>query len=179
MSGRPPAPGEAEVVVLMGVCGCGKSTVGALLAERAGGVFLDGDAFHPPENVAKMAEGTPLGDADRAGWLAAIRDAADAHPGPWPLWIGCSALKRRYRETLRGGARGKAVRFVHLDGSKELLEKRMGAREGHFMKAGMLESQRRDLEPLGEDEAGFRIDIAPGPGVLAEQIAARLGIDPG
>ena len=160
--------------ILMGVCGCGKSTLGAMLAERSGGAFLDGDPFHPAASVAKMSKGDPLDDADREGWLMAIRDAVDAHAGPWPLFIGCSALKRKYRDLLRGGERGPGVRFVHLSGSRELLDARMAAREGHFMKAGMLDSQFADLEELGGDEPGFAVDITPSPEDIVALIADRL-----
>ena len=158
----------------MGVCGCGKSTIGALLAERCDGAFLDGDAYHPPENVEKMSAGHPLDDADREGWLLAIRDAIDAHGAPWPLFFGCSALKRRYRDLLRGGGRGAEVSFIHLAGSRELLDARMAARQGHFMKARMLDSQFADLEALQEDEPGFAVDIAPSPERIVDAIATRL-----
>ena len=94
----------------MGVCGCGKSTIGAMLAERTGGAYLDRDDFHPAENKAKMGKGTPLNDGDREDWLSAIRDAVDAHVGPWPLFFGCSALKRKYREALKSGERGAGER---------------------------------------------------------------------
>lgn len=158
----------------MGVCGCGKSTVGTMLADQTGGRYLDGDDFHPPENKAKMGKGIPLDDADREGWLAAIRDAIDAHPGPWPLSIGCSALKRKYREVLRGGSRGASVQFIHLTGARELLEQRMQAREGHYMKAGMLDSQLAALEQLETDEPGFAIDVRPSPQAIVTEILARL-----
>ncbi len=161
----------------MGVCGCGKSTIGRMLEEATGGTFIDGDRFHPEQNVAKMSEGTPLDDNDREGWLVAIRAAADQHPGPWPLLIGCSALKRKYRDLLRGGEHGACVYFVHLSGSPSLIKGRMEQRADHFMKAGMLESQFADLETLGNDEAGFTVDINPAPGEIVQQIRDRLAVN--
>ena len=161
-------------MLLMGVCGCGKSTIGTMLAEATGGTFIDGDRFHPEQNVAKMSMGTPLDDHDREGWLVAIRSAADQHPGPWPLLIGCSALKRKYRDLLRGGERGACVYFIHLSGSPSLIKERMEQRAGHFMKAGMLESQFTDLESLAKDEAGSTVDITPSPGEIVQQIRAWL-----
>lgn len=158
----------------MGVCGCGKTTIGGMLAEATGGMFIDGDGFHPERNVAKMSAGTPLDDDDRTGWLVAIRAAADQHPGPWPLLIGCSSLKRKYRDLLRGGERGACVYFVHLSGTPSLIKERMEQRRGHFMKAGMLESQFADLEDLESDEAGFTVDITPDPGEIVQQIRGRL-----
>lgn len=156
--------------ILMGVCGCGKSTIGAMLAERSRGAFLDGDAYHPQANVDKMAAGEPLDDNDRAGWLEAIATAIDTHEGPWPLFFACSALKRKYRDTLRSGERGDGVSVVHLSGTRELLEARMSAREGHFMKARMLDSQFADLEELEADEAGFVADIARAPEEIVMEI---------
>ena len=158
----------------MGVCGCGKSTVGALLAQRTGGTYLDGDHFHPPENKRKMGSGVPLDDGDREGWLTAIRDAVDTHSGSWPLFFGCSALKRKYRDLLRSGELGGRVQFIHLVGRRELLEERMLAREGHYMKVGMLESQFADLEPLGEGEVGFDVDVSERPAEIADRVLAQI-----
>jgi gluconokinase len=168
---------EAKIFFLMGVCGCGKSTIGGMLAEETGGTFIDGDPFHPEQNVAKMSEGIPLDDNDREGWLVAIRSAADQHPGPWPLLIGCSALKRKYRDLLRGGKRGAGVYFIHLSGSPSLIKERMGNRAGHFMKAGMIESQFADLEALAGDETGFTVDITPSPEEIVQQIRTRLELN--
>lgn len=145
-----------------------------MLAQGAGGTFLDGDRFHPPQNVTKMANGAPLDDDDRDGWLLAIRAAADQHPGPWPLFMGCSTLKRKYRDLLRGGERGAGVHFIHLAGTPSLIAGRMETRAGHFMKAGMLDSQFADLEALENDEAGFTVDITPSPEEIVQQIRARL-----
>ena len=158
----------------MGVCGCGKTTVGELLATHAGGIFIDGDSLHPPENVAKMSTGSPLDDDDRAGWLAAIRTKADEHPGPWPLLIACSALKRKYRDLLCQGKRGEKFYFIHLSGSPSLIKERMENRTDHFMKAGMLKSQFSDLETLGEDEQGFTVDISPPPKEVVSKIRSLM-----
>jgi carbohydrate kinase (thermoresistant glucokinase family) len=156
-------------VVVMGVAGSGKSTVGALLAERIGAPFLDADSLHPEANVAKMSAGTPLDDDDRAPWLAAV---AASFVGETPLVIACSALKRSYRDLIRAGA-PDAV-FVHLHGTPELLAERLGARSAHFMPAALLESQLATLEPLGADEGGFALDLAASPERLVEQASARL-----
>ena len=148
-------PGIRRIVV-MGVSGCGKSTVAAALAARAGLRFLDGDSLHSPSNVAKMAAGTPLVDADRWPWLdavgAALADAAE--PG---LVVACSALKRAYRDRLRAAAPGTL--FAHLDGDADLLAQRLRARIEHFMPVAMLTSQLATLERLAPDECGVVIDI--------------------
>lgn len=154
----------------MGVSGCGKSAVGAQLAAALDAPFLEGDAFHPPENVARMAAGIALTDTDRAPWLLELagRIGAAARAGT-PLVVSCSALKRRYRDVLRSGDPGLV--FVHLAGDAALLAARMGQRPGHFMPVSLLESQLRDLEPLGPDENGIVLDIAD---PLAAQVAALL-----
>ncbi|MDO5863162.1 MULTISPECIES: gluconokinase, GntK/IdnK-type [Paenarthrobacter] len=147
--------GKATHVVVMGVAGCGKSTVGAALAERLGAEFLDGDSLHPQANIDKMAAGTPLNDADRAPWLAEIGrrfSTSDA-----PLVIACSALKRAYRDIIREG--DPTVAFVHLHGTRELLGERMNNRPGHFMPTSLLDSQLATLEHLQSDEDGVMVDI--------------------
>ncbi|QQQ64044.1 gluconokinase [Paenarthrobacter ureafaciens] len=139
----------------MGVAGCGKSTVRAALAERLGAEFLDGDSLHPQANIDKMAAGIPLNDADRAPWLAEIGrrfSTSDA-----PLVIACSALKRAYRDIIREGDPG--VTFVHLHGTRELLNERMNNRPGHFMPTSLLDSQLATLEHLQADELGSVVDI--------------------
>jgi len=158
----------------MGVCGCGKTTVGELLATQTGGIFIDGDSLHPPENVAKMSTGSPLNDDDRAGWLAVIRTKAAEHPGPWPLLIACSALKRKYRDLLCQGKRGEKFYFIHLSGSTSLIKERMEKRTDHFMKAGMLKSQFSDLETLGEDEQGCTVDITSSPEEVVRKIQSSM-----
>ena len=144
--------------VVMGVSGCGKSTVGMALAQRLGVEFVEGDQFHPAANVAKMSAGLPLDDGDRAGWLLAlqaqVRQAVAQGTG---LVLSCSSLKRRYRDVLRAG--DPLLRFAHLDGPRELIAARMQARPGHYMPPSLLDSQCRDLEPLQSDEAGVTLPI--------------------
>jgi gluconokinase len=155
--------------VVMGVSGCGKSTVGQALATANAVGFVEGDQFHPPANVAKMSAGVALNDDDRAEWLltlqAQIRAARERGEG---LVISCSALKRRYRDLLREG--DTALRFAHLNGPKELIAARMQARVGHYMPTSLLDSQFRDLEPLQADEAGITLDIRIPPDDLVTQI---------
>ncbi|MBB2683852.1 UNVERIFIED_ORG: gluconokinase [Rhizobium etli] len=134
-------------VVVMGVSGCGKSSVGEGIAARNGVRFVEGDQLHPARNVEKMAKGIPLTDADRLPWLdrigVEIKAAQDASQG---LVISCSALKRTYRDRLRQAAGGRLA-FVFLEGSRDLLLSRMQARQGHFMPASLLDSQLQTLEP--------------------------------
>lgn len=132
--------------VIMGVSGCGKSTVGQALADALNCPFYDGDDFHPPENVAKMAGGTPLNDDDRAPWLAVLHDLLLAHAEKGETAVlACSALKKKYRDQLRHGNDG--LHFVYLEGSQALIWERMQARQAHYMKADMLQSQFDALEP--------------------------------
>lgn len=162
-----------EHVVVMGVAGSGKTTIAALLAARLGVEYAEADRFHSDANIAKMSAGTPLTDADRAPWLAAIRDwlSAEADAGR-PGVVTCSALKRAYRDELRT-ARGR-VRFVHLTGSPELLAERMAHRSGHFMPTSLLPSQLATLEPLAHDEDGVTVDVAASPEEIADSVLARL-----
>ena len=147
-------------IVVMGVSGCGKSSVGIALAEALGARFIDGDDLHPEANKAKMSAGIPLGDEDRWPWLELVSKAlAEAAPeGSTGTVIACSALKRSYRERILAGAPNTF--FIHLDGSREILEQRLGNRTGHFMPSTLLDSQLATLEPLGSDEPGAVIDIA-------------------
>jgi carbohydrate kinase (thermoresistant glucokinase family) len=165
---RPP------VVVVMGVSGSGKSTVGALLAGHLRWPFEEGDDLHPPENVAKMAAGHALDDDDRAPWLARVRGwIAEREALGEPGIITCSALKRRYRDVLRD----EYVVFVHLDGARDQLLARLRARQGHFMPASLLDSQLADLEPPDPDEQAVRIDIGPSAAVQARLIVEKLALD--
>lgn len=151
--------GKGRRVVIMGVSSCGKTEVGQRLATSLGGHFLDGDDYHSPESVVKMSRGEPLNDDDRADWLSRLAGfIAAARANGETLVVGCSALKRRYRDTLRGG--DDALTFVHLAGSRELLLQRIQARQAHFFKGeAMLDSQLETLEAPGKDEA-VTVDIA-------------------
>lgn len=161
-----------RVIIVMGVAGSGKSTVGAWLAARLGGAFFDADDFHPPANVAKMAAGIPLDDADRAPWLARLRREVVDPPGG-PRVLACSALKRAYRRQLGAGTPGVAL--VYLQGSPALLGTRIAARSGHFMKPGMLASQLATLEEPGPDE-GVTVSIDASPECVGFAAAAALGL---
>ncbi|MHC5906093.1 gluconokinase [Streptomyces sp. S6] len=160
-----------QVVVVMGVSGTGKTTVGLLLAARLGVPYAEGDDFHPPANIAKMSAGIPLDDADRAPWLDSIGAWAHDRAGLGGV-VSCSALKRSYRDRLRAAAPG--LLFVHLGGSRELVEERMRRREGHFMPTALLDSQFATLEPLGVDEAGVAVDVAGAPEEIAGRAAGAL-----
>ncbi|WP_017199472.1 gluconokinase [Arthrobacter sp. M2012083] len=157
-------------VVVMGVAGCGKSTIGAALAERLGAEFLDGDSLHPQANIDKMASGTPLNDEDRAPWLVEIGRRFPASDSP--LVIACSALKRSYRDIIRSA--DPSVVFVHLHGTRELLKARMTSRPGHFMPASLLDSQLATLEPLQDDEAGIVVDIANSVEDIVQDVVPAL-----
>ncbi|ACI57768.1 carbohydrate kinase, thermoresistant glucokinase family (plasmid) [Rhizobium leguminosarum bv. trifolii WSM2304] len=134
-------------VVVMGVSGCGKSSVGAGIAARNGMRFVEGDQLHPARNVEKMAEGIPLTDADRLPWLDRIGEEINtAQKASQGLVISCSALKKTYRDRLRQAAGGRLA-FVFLEGTRDLLLSRMQARQGHFMPASLLDSQLQTLEP--------------------------------
>ncbi|WP_193048366.1 gluconokinase [Mycolicibacterium baixiangningiae] len=143
-------------IVVMGVSGSGKSTVGAALGQRLRVPFADADDFHPPANIAKMTTGQPLDDDDRYPWLEAIGEWLAAHSDGGVM--SCSALKRRYRDQLRRHCPG--VEFIHLSGTQEVIGRRQASRPGHFMPATLLASQFATLEPLTDDERGLTIDVA-------------------
>lgn len=160
-------------IIVMGVSGSGKSTVGLGLARRLGWDFRDGDSFHPPANVAKMRSGAPLTDDDRWPWLDAIgAHVAELEHTGGHVVIACSALKRVYRDRLR--ASGARLRFVHLDGSYALIDARMRARRDHFMPASLLESQFATLEPPAADEHAVTVAIEEDPDAIVAAILARL-----
>ena len=163
---------DPEFVMLMGVSGSGKTTVGLKLAEALGWSFRDADDFHPPQNVAKMSAGTPLTDHDRAPWLAAIRAHIEASLARGESGIvTCSALKERYR-TAAIPDNGR-VKLVHLTGDFDLILSRMQTRQGHFMKPEMLRSQVETLEP---PSTAVKIDIAKTPDEIVTEIRQRLGV---
>ncbi|MDO7883266.1 gluconokinase [Salinibacterium soli] len=162
----------APLVVVMGVSGSGKSTVGALVADRLGIPFADADDLHPSANVEKMRAGHPLDDEDRGPWLVLVGDALAAARDTG-LVMACSSLKRAYRDLIRD--RAPETVFVYLHGSRELLVERMSAREGHFMPSTLLDSQLDTLEPPGADERSITVDVSATPRELAEQIAGTLG----
>jgi len=164
-------------VILAGVSGSGKTTVGKVLAGRLGWPFTDGDLLHPAANIAKMAAGEPLTDEDRAPWLRAIAACLDE-------WIGarrsallaCSALKRRYRQTLLAGRPAVSIAFLEID--RNTAAQRLATRHGHFFRPELLDSQFADLEPPGPDEPAVIVVAATGgPEVVGDEVLRRLGLD--
>lgn len=171
------AAGVAPLVVVMGVSGCGKSTVGNLLARALKAEFLEGDDLHPPRNIERMAAGIALTDHDRRDWLLEIaQQLADARAGRHALVVSCSALKHSYRDMLRTAA--SQLAFVYLHGSRDLLEARLTARPGHFMPSSLLDSQLQTLEVPADDERAIAIDIALPPAEIAARAAAWLAVPP-
>ena len=157
------------IVIVMGVAGCGKSTIGRRLADRLGWPFYDGDDFHPPANIKKMSEGTPLTDEDRAGWLNTLADLIGDHVRHnQSAVIACSALKQKYRDTLRVDA---SVCFVYLRGSYDLIEARLRQRSGHYMPPNLLSSQFASLE---EPQGVVTIDASLPPEQIVAEIARQL-----
>ena len=157
---------QPSFYIIMGVSGCGKSSLGKALADHLGWDFYDADDFHPPANVAKMSSGIPLTDEDRAPWLASLHDLIESclrenRPGV----LACSALKERYRQTLFSGNAG--VQLVYLKGSYELMRSRMANRPGHYMKANMLQSQ---FDALEEPQNALTLDAARPLNELVSQI---------
>lgn len=157
--------------VVMGVAGCGKTTIGIGLAAALDALFVDGDELHPAGNVAKMARGVSLDDADRAPWLAAV--ASRLRHGNCMTIIGCSALRRRYRDIIREGA-GGSVTFLHLAGSHAVIAGRMAARKGHFMPLSLLDSQFAALEPPEVDEASITVDIDKTEAEIVSELRAKI-----
>ena len=167
---------RVSVLVVMGVSGSGKSTIGAMLAHRLHWLYEDGDWFHPKRNIEKMHHGEPLNDEDRWPWLHAIADWIDAtrHSGNHGV-VACSALKRSYRQILIGDRRD--VRLVYLKGDQDLIERRVAARADHFMPPALLDSQFAALEEPTADERPITILVAPHPREIVETIVAKLNID--
>ncbi len=161
---------KARFVIVMGVAGSGKTTVGELLAQRLGWSFYDADAFHPAENIAKMANGTPLDDSDRALWLAALQALISTSlKENRPAVLACSALKESYRQWLLEENEG--VQFVYLKGSYDIIWSRISQRKDHYMKPEMLQSQ---FEALEEPANALTIDVSLSVAEIVEEIAERL-----
>jgi gluconokinase len=160
-------------LVVMGVSGSGKSTIAEYLATRLGWRYVDGDLFHPPANVAKMSAGHPLTDEDRWPWLRAIAAEIDrlAAAGTRAV-VACSALKRAYRNILVHGR--DDIRIVFLDGTQDLIAKRLAARKGHFMPPGLLDSQFRTLEPPRPSERPVTVSIDASVDGIADNIVRQL-----
>lgn len=156
--------------MVMGVAGCGKSSVGAGLAPLLGAAYIDGDDLHPPANIAKMSRGEPLQDSDRWPWL----DAVGAELAAPNTIVGCSALKRVYRERIAFAA-GADLCFIHLAGSRALIGARMASRSGHFMPPALLDSQFATLEPPAADEPAITVDIDQSMAAILAEIQKKLG----
>lgn len=163
----------APAIVMMGVSGSGKTTVGGALAKRLGVPFRDADGFHPKANVEKMSAGIPLTDEDRWPWLDAIAAAIKSTPPNEGIVVSCSALRRIYRDRIIAGA-GRPVTFVHLAGTKETIAPRMSTRTGHFMPVSLLDSQLATLEPPGPDEPAMSVSIEEPVEAIVETILERL-----
>ncbi|WP_371683345.1 gluconokinase, partial [Kocuria sp. HSID17582] len=167
---REPLP---PLVVVMGVSGSGKTTIGTLVAHELGVQFIDGDSLHPLENVQKMAAGTPLDDDDRWPWLEIVGRTLHEHGERREgLVVACSALKRAYRERIRSQA--PSALFLHLDGTLEVLTRRIEGRSGHFMPAALLESQIETLEPLAQEEGGYVLNIDQPVADMVDDAVTRL-----
>ena len=161
------------MIILMGVSGCGKTTVGKLLASCTNLPFLDADDLHPRENIRKMSEGLPLDDGDRAPWLDALKIELEKMKNRKGGIVACSALKADYREILRAGA-GYDAQFVFLKGSRNLIHRRLKQRQGHYMKENQLEGQFRDLE---EPEDALILSIEALPEEICRRILKKTGLD--
>jgi carbohydrate kinase (thermoresistant glucokinase family) len=164
-------------IVVMGVSGCGKSTVGEKLAVALAARFIDGDSLHPEANKNLMAAGIPLNDENRWPWLDSVAEALAESAGSTSAGtvVACSALKRSYRDRILSGAPNTF--FIHLAGSRELLAERMSSRGSHFMPLSLLDSQLATLEPLASDEPGATFDIALPMDTIVEQAIAQLALD--
>jgi carbohydrate kinase (thermoresistant glucokinase family) len=170
---RHAAHNRSMIVVVMGVSGCGKTTVSTLLAERLGWQYQEGDALHPPENVAKMSGGTPLTDADRIPWLQRIASRIDdwRRSGESGV-VTCSALKLSYRDIIIGNR--PEVGLVHLKGTRALIGERLAARKGHFMPAALLDNQFATLQEPSAEERAITVEIGGTPAEIVAEIVRRL-----
>ena len=165
------------IIIILGVSGAGKTTVGELLAQQLGWRFLEADDFHPPANIEKMRSGRPLNDEDRWPWLDSLREQMKRSIAAGEnAVVACSALKRAYRDRLR--VDGK-VKFVFLHGDYALVEKRLLSRHGHFMNPDLLQSQFDDLEEPRRDEDVITIELGPAPQAMVEEIEAKLHLTSG
>lgn len=163
------------IVIVMGVTGCGKTTVGQLLAETLGWPFFDADDFHPTENVEKMRQGIPLDDSDRAPWLARLNTTLQQYSRqPTGCVLACSALKKQYRTLLSEGL--EHYRFVFLNGDFHTIQDRLSARVGHYMNPELLQSQFDALEEPSMDEQAVRVHVGDTPEKLLEKVLALLEI---
>ncbi|WP_176085329.1 gluconokinase [Martelella sp. HB161492] len=160
-------------IVVMGVSGCGKSSAGLRLAEQLGARFIEGDDLHPAANVTKMRTGIALGDEDRAPWLARVGEELAKATDETGVVIACSALKKAYRDLLRGLA-GPELRFIHLAGSRALLAERMANRPGHYMPVSLLDSQLSTLEPTTGEQDAITLDCALPPSAIEQASLAFL-----
>lgn len=158
-----------KIYYVMGVSGCGKTTLGQKLSRELGIPFFDGDDFHPPENIRKMARGTPLQDSDRQGWLLRLNKLARTHKDTGAV-IACSALKEAYRKILGRGLEDQ-LQWIYLHGSYEELHKRMEQREGHFMPANLLRSQFDTLQPPAY---GIHVPVALSPDQALEKVIKEV-----
>jgi gluconokinase len=156
-------------IVVMGVTGCGKTTVGFALAEKLGITFIDSDDLHSDENKRKMSSGTPLNDSDRQPWLQAVSNTLQSHE---KIVVACSALKKSYREKILVGA--PTTQFIHLVGSQELISARLSERSHEFMPIELLDSQFQTLEPLKQSEGGKAIEISQSIEEIVDEITAWL-----
>jgi gluconokinase len=163
-----------HALVVMGAAGAGKSRIGAALAKALAVPFVEGDTFHSPENITRMKAGTPLTDDNRQGWLEALaQELHAAREASHGVVLTCSALKRRYRDLLRGG--DPTVHFIFLDGSAALLRERLNARSGHYMPASLIESQLEALEPPHADEQAWTMSASAAPEAIVADVLQKLG----
>lgn len=168
-----PISERTTAIVVMGVSGCGKSTIGSRLAERLQRPLIEGDSLHPPQNIEKMSRGTPLADEDRMPWLQAIASRIDgARQAKEPIIVTCSALKRVYRATLTNGHGD--VGFVYLRGAKSLIAQRLAARIDHFMPPALLDSQFAALQEPADDEPTMVVSIDAAPDEIVTSILQRF-----
>lgn len=161
-----------RTLILMGVCGCGKTLIGEMLAKKLGGVFEDADDFHPTPNKAKMTAGVPLDDDDRWPWLSILRERIVEMRVKTPYYLlACSALKQVYRDILRGEDGRDVLEFVHLKGSRQLIGSRMAKRKGHYMPTSLIDSQFAILE---EPRDAITVDVSGTPGEITAEVLQRL-----